>query len=176
MDFQRTRIDGVFHVKARPHRDDRGAFARLHCPAEFAAAGIPFAPVQTSLSGNPHPGTLRGMHYQPAPHAETKLVRAVRGRIFDVALDLRPTSASYRQWFAAELSADNLEALFIPEGVAHGFLTLEANTDVLYQIAPAFEPGHEAGVRWDDPAFAIRWPERPQLISPRDASYPDHRG
>jgi dTDP-4-dehydrorhamnose 3,5-epimerase len=176
MDFQRTRIDGVFQVKARPHRDDRGAFARLHCPVEFAAAGIPFEPVQTSLSGNPHPGTLRGMHYQPAPHAETKLVRAVRGRIFDVALDLRPASATYRQWVGAELSADNLEALFIPQGVAHGFLTLEADTDVLYQIAPAFEPGHEAGVRWDDPAFGIAWPERPRLISPRDASYPDHRG
>jgi dTDP-4-dehydrorhamnose 3,5-epimerase len=176
MDFQRTAVDGVFRVAAQPHRDERGAFARLHCPEEFAAAGIAFAPVQTSLSGNPHAGTLRGMHYQPAPHAETKLVRCVRGRVFDVAVDLRPDSSTYRKWVGLELSADNLLALFIPQGVAHGFLTLEADTDVLYQISPAYRPGHEAGVRWDDPAFGVAWPETPQLISPRDASYPDHRG
>jgi len=176
MEFQRTKLAGVYRVKATPHRDDRGAFARLHCPAEFAAAGLPFAPAQTSLSGNPHPLTLRGMHYQAAPHAESKLVRVTRGRAFDVALDLRPASPTYRQWVGEELSADNLMALYIPEGVAHGFLTLEADTDVLYQIAPAYRPGHEAGVRWDDPAFGIDWPELPQLISERDASYPDHRG
>jgi dTDP-4-dehydrorhamnose 3,5-epimerase len=175
MDFQRTAIDGVFRVKAQPHRDARGAFARLHCPEEFAAAGIPFAPVQTSLSGNPHPFTLRGMHYQSAPHAEAKLVRVARGRIFDVAVDLRPASPTYRGWVGEELSADNLMALYIPEGIAHGFLTLEADTDVLYQISPAYTSGHEAGVRWDDPAFGISWPARPQLISDRDASYPDHR-
>jgi len=176
MDFQRTAVDGVFRVAAQPHRDERGAFARLHCPDEFAAAGLPFSPVQTSLSGNPHSGTLRGLHYQAAPHAETKLVRCVRGRVFDVAVDLRPASPTYRKWVGLELSADNLLALFIPEGVAHGFLTLEADTDVLYQISPAYTPGHEAGVRWDDPAFGVAWPEPPQLISPRDASYPDHRG
>ena len=176
MDFQRTAVDGVFRVAAQPQRDERGAFARLHCPEEFAAAGIAFAPVQTSLSCNPHTGTLRGMHYQTAPHAETKLVRCVRGRVFDVAVDLRPASPSYRRWVGLELSADNLLALYIPEGVAHGFLTLEADTDVLYQISPAYAPGHEAGVRWDDPAFGVVWPEPPQLISPRDASYPDHRG
>jgi dTDP-4-dehydrorhamnose 3,5-epimerase len=114
------------------------------------------------------------MHYQPDPFAETKLVRTVRGRIFDVALDLRPNSATYRKWTAAELSADDGRALLIPEGVAHGFLTLEDDTDVLYQISPAFAPGHEAGVRWDDPAFAIAWPDAPQVISERDSGYPDH--
>jgi dTDP-4-dehydrorhamnose 3,5-epimerase len=176
MEFQRTKLAGVFRVKAAPHRDDRGIFARLHCPEEFAAAGVPFHPAQTSLSGNPHPLTLRGMHYQATPHAETKLVRVTRGRTFDVALDLRPESPTYRQWIAEELSADNLMALFIPQGVAHGFLTLEADTDVLYQIAPVYRPGHDAGVRWNDPAFGIAWPEPPQLISERDASYPDHRG
>jgi dTDP-4-dehydrorhamnose 3,5-epimerase len=175
MDFQRTAIDGVFRVKAQPHRDERGAFARLHCPEDFAAAGIPFAPVQTSLSGNPHPRTLRGLHYQPAPHGESKLVRVVRGRVFDVAVDLRPESPTHRKWIAAELSADNLLALYIPEGVAHGFLTLEAGTDVLYQIAPTFRPGYEAGVRWNDPAFGIDWPSGPELISDRDAGYPDYR-
>jgi dTDP-4-dehydrorhamnose 3,5-epimerase len=176
MRFQRTKIAGVFRVAAEPHKDERGAFARLHCPDEFAAAGIPFAPVQTSISCNPHVGTLRGMHYQAAPHAEAKLVRVTRGRMFDVALDLRPGSPTHGQWVAEELSADNLMALYIPEGVAHGFLTLEANTDVLYQISPGYRPGHEAGVRWNDPAFGVAWPEPPQVISQRDASYPDYRG
>jgi dTDP-4-dehydrorhamnose 3,5-epimerase len=173
MRFVGTAIPGVVVVDIQPHEDERGAFARLQCPDEFAAAGHPFTPVQTSLSRNPHPGTLRGMHYQSAPHAETKLVRVVRGRIFDVALDLRAASPTYRQWTSAELSAENGRALLIPEGVAHGFLTLEPDTDVLYQISPAFQPGHEAGVRWDDPAFAIAWPAAPALISPRDATYPD---
>jgi dTDP-4-dehydrorhamnose 3,5-epimerase len=173
--FSRTKLPGVFRVAAEPHRDARGAFARLHCPDEFAAAGIPFAPAQTSVSCNPHAFTLRGLHYQAAPHAETKLVRVTRGRVFDVAVDLRPESATHRQWIGEELSADNLMALFIPEGVAHGFLTLEADTDVLYQIAPAYTPGHDAGVRWNDPAFGIEWPAAPALISPRDAGYPDYR-
>ena len=174
MRFVATQIAGVVRVDADPRRDARGLFARLHCPEEFAAAGIPFEPAQTSLSRNPRMHTLRGLHYQPAPHGETKLVRVMSGRIFDVAVDLRPESATYRRWVAAELSADNLAALFIPEGVAHGFLTLEPDTDVVYQIAPAYRPGHEAGVRWDDPAFGIAWPTRPALISDRDAAYPDH--
>jgi len=176
MRFAETALAGVVLVDLEPHEDERGAFARLHCPEAFAAAGHPFAPVQTSLSRNPRAATLRGLHYQPAPHAEAKLVRAVRGRIFDVALDLRPDSPTYRQWASAELSADNARALLIPEGVAHGFLTLEPATDVLYQISPAFQPGHEAGVRWDDPAFAIAWPAKPALISARDSSYPDYQG
>lgn len=173
MRLEATAIGGVMRVRPEPRSDDRGLFARLQCPEEFAAGGVDFQPAQTSLSRNPRQGTLRGMHYQPAPHAETKLVRVTRGRIFDVALDLRPGSPTFRQWTAAELSAENLEGLLIPEGVAHGFITLEPDTDVLYQIAPAYRPGHEAGVRWDDPAFAIAWPARPTLISDRDASYPD---
>jgi dTDP-4-dehydrorhamnose 3,5-epimerase len=174
MRFSPSGIDGVVVVDIDARSDERGAFARLQCPDEFAAAGHPFSPAQTSLSRNPNAFTLRGMHYQPAPHAEVKLVRAVRGRIFDVAVDLRPASPTYRQWTASELSAENGRALLIGEGIAHGFLTLEPDTDVLYQIAPKFEPGHEAGVRWDDPAFAIAWPRVPALISPRDAAYPDH--
>jgi dTDP-4-dehydrorhamnose 3,5-epimerase len=176
MRFVPTDIAGVVVVEAEPHTDDRGGFARLHCPEEFAAASVPFEPAQTSISRNPTAGTLRGLHYQPAPHAETKLVRATRGCVFDVAVDLRPDSATYRRWTGTELSAANLRGLFIPEGVAHGFLTLEPDTDVLYQIAPAFRPGHEAGVRWDDPAFGIDWPDSPVLISERDASYPDYAG
>lgn len=176
MRFTPTEIPGVTVVDIEPLEDERGAFARLQCPEEFAAAGYPLAPAQTSLSRNPQVGTLRGMHYQRAPWAETKLVRAVRGRIFDVALDLRPDSPTRRRWTAVELSADNARALLIPQGVAHGFLTLETATDVLYQISPAFEPGHEAGVRWDDPAFAIAWPAPPRIISERDSRYPDHQG
>ena len=175
MRFSSTAIAGVMVIDIEPLEDERGAFARLQCPEEFAAAGHPLAPVQTSLSRNPSAGTLRGLHYQTEPHAEVKLVRAVRGRMFDVALDLRRDSASFRQWISADLSADNARALLIPEGVAHGFLTLEPDTDVLYQISPAFQPGHEAGVRWNDPAFAVAWPRAPALISPRDAAYPDHR-
>ena len=173
--FHETRIPGVLVVEATPHVDDRGAFARLHCPEEFAKAGAPFEPAQTSLSRNPTRGTLRGLHYQAAPHAETKLVRVTRGRVYDVALDLRASSPTFGRWTAAELSAENLRALFIPEGVAHGFLTLEPDTDVLYQIAPAYSPGREAGVRWDDPAFGIAWPRPPAVISDRDAGYPDYR-
>jgi dTDP-4-dehydrorhamnose 3,5-epimerase len=176
MRFSETEIDGVVLVDIEAHSDERGSFARLHCPNEFSAAGYPFIGVQTSISRNARTGTLRGLHYQPAPHAETKLVRAVRGRIFDVAVDLRPDSPTHRAWTAAELSAENARALLIPEGVAHGFLTLEPDTDVLYQISPMFEPGHEAGVRWDDPAFGIDWPARPQVISARDAGYPDYTG
>jgi dTDP-4-dehydrorhamnose 3,5-epimerase len=174
MRFTPTEIPGVLIVDIEPHEDARGAFARLHCPDEFAAAGHPFTPVQTSLSRNPHAGTLRGLHYQAAPHAEAKLVRAVRGQIFDVAVDLRRGSPTEGRWTSAELSADNARALLIPDGVAHGFLTLEPDTDVLYQISPAFQPGHDAGVRWDDPAFGIAWPGAPALISPRDAAYPDY--
>lgn len=172
MHFAPTEIAGVVRVEAQPHSDERGLFARLHCPEEFTAAGIPFGPVQTSLSRNPHIHTLRGMHYQPAPYGESKLVRVTRGRAFDVAVDLRPTSPTYRRWTAVELSAENFIGLFIPEGVAHGFLTLEPDTDVLYQIAPAYRPGHAAGVRWDDPAFGIEWPAAPALMSPADAAYP----
>jgi dTDP-4-dehydrorhamnose 3,5-epimerase len=174
MRFSETTIPGVVIVDIEPHADERGLFARLQCPDEFAAAGHPFAPAQTSLSRNPQRHTLRGLHHQPPPRAETKLVRVVRGRIFDVAVDLRRGSSTYLRWTAAELSAETARALLIPEGVAHGFLTLEPDTDVLYQISPRFEPGHEAGARWDDPAFAIAWPAAPRLISERDAGYPDH--
>jgi len=174
MRFTATAIAGVVVVDIEPRTDERGSFARLHCPEAFAAAGNPFAPVQTSLSRNPTAGTLRGLHFQPPPHAEVKLVRCVRGRIFDVAVDLRPDSPTHRQWTAAELSAETARALLVPEGVAHGFLTLEPDSDVIYQISPAYQPGHEAGVRWDDPAFGIVWPSAPALISPRDAGYPDY--
>lgn len=173
MRFTPTSIRGVVIADWDAAVDERGAFARLHCPEEFTAGGHPFAPAQTSLSRNDRAGTLRGMHYQAAPRAEAKLVRVTRGRIFDVAIDLRPGSPTFRQWTGTELSAANGRALLIGEGMAHGFVTLEDDTDVLYQISRAFEPGYGLGVRWDDPAFAIQWPVKPTVISERDASYPD---
>ncbi|WP_312163894.1 dTDP-4-dehydrorhamnose 3,5-epimerase [Phenylobacterium sp.] len=174
MRFAATEIDGVVIVDLDLMSDARGAFARLHCPQEFAAAGHPFVPQQTSLSRNARAGTLRGMHYEAAPHEEAKLVRVVRGRIFDVAVDLRPDSPTYRRWTGTELSADNGRALLIGKGMAHGFITLEDDTDVLYQIDRIFEPGHGRGVRWNDPAFGIAWPGSPLVISERDAGYADH--
>ncbi len=174
MRFAPTDIAGVVVVELDPATDARGFFARAHCPEEFAAAGFPFTPVQTSLSRNHRAGTLRGLHYQPPPWAEAKLVRAVRGRAFDVAVDLRTESPTHRRWTAAELSAETGRALLIPAGVAHGFLTLEDDTDILYQIDRAFAPGHERGLRWNDPAFSVDWPRPPTVISDRDAAYPDY--
>ena len=174
MRFAPTDIAGVVVVELEPASDARGFFARAHCPEEFAAAGFPFTPVQTSLSRNHRAGTLRGLHYQPPPWAEAKLVRAVRGRAFDVAVDLRTESPTHRRWTAAELSAETGRALLIPAGVAHGFLTLEDDTDILYQIDRAFASGHERGLRWNDPAFGVDWPRPTTVISDRDAAYPDY--
>ena len=176
MRFTATQIEGVVIVDLDVIADERGSFSRLHCPEEFAAAGHPFTPLQTSLSRNAKAHTLRGMHYEAAPHAEAKLVRTTRGAIFDVAVDLRADSPTYLQWTGTELSAANGRALLIGKGMAHGFITLEDDTDVLYQIDRMFEPGHGRGVRWDDPAFAIEWPGPPLVISERDASYPDYGG
>ena len=174
MIFTETAVAGVVVVEPEPASDARGFFARLHCPEDFARAGHAFVPAQTSLSHNARAGTLRGLHYQAAPHAETKLVRITRGRAFDVVVDLRPDSPTHRGWTGVELDAANTRAVLIPEGVAHGFLTLEDDTDVLYQIAPAYTPGHDRGVRWNDPAFAVAWPFAPLVISDRDAAYPDY--
>lgn len=174
MRFSRTHIAGVVVVDIEPVQDDRGYFARLHCPDEFAEAGYPFSPVQTSLSRNHASHTLRGLHYQTGSDGESKLVRVVRGRAFDVAVDLRPDSGTHRKWTTVELSAENGRAILLPPGVAHGFLTLEQDTDVLYQIDQAYRPGREHGARWDDAAFNITWPAQPAVISARDRAYPDY--
>ncbi len=176
MIFGETKIAGVFLLDIEPASDERGFFARFQCPDEFARHGVNFVPAQTSLSRNIAAATLRGMHFQAAPLAEVKLVRVVRGSAFDVAVDLRPDSPTFRRWAGYELSAENGRAVFIPEGIAHGFLTLEPDTDVLYQIAPTYTPGHDRGVRWNDLAFGIEWPRRPEVISARDAAYPDFDG
>ncbi|MFM8819561.1 MAG: dTDP-4-dehydrorhamnose 3,5-epimerase family protein [Phenylobacterium sp.] len=172
MRFTPTPIAGVVVVDMEPATDERGAFTRLFCPRAFAAAGHPFSPAQTSLSRSTAAFTLRGMHFQPAPFDEGKLVRVTRGRIFDVVVDLRPQSPTFRRWTGVELDADGGRALLIGRGLAHGFLTLEPDTDVHYAIDRYFEPGKGEGVRWNDPAFGIDWPAEPRVMSERDASYP----
>lgn len=174
MIFRRTRLADLVEVHPRRHEDARGAFARLVCEREFAAAGLHHRFVQTSASYNRARHTLRGMHYQAGEHAEIKLVRCTRGRIYDVAVDLRPTSPSYRGWLGRELSPEEGVGLYIPAGFAHGFLTLEPDSEVLYQMGSFYEPGHGRGLRWNDPGVDVEWPAEPAVIAPRDASYPDH--
>ncbi|WP_319773484.1 dTDP-4-dehydrorhamnose 3,5-epimerase [Breoghania sp.] len=174
MRFCKTEIPDVFVVEATPHEDARGAFARLYCPNEFAEAGIAFAPQQVNLSTNVRKHTLRGMHFQPAPYAEAKLVRAVAGRAFDVVVDLRPESPTCGRWIGVELCAKAMNAVFVPQGCAHGFLTLEDDTALLYQMGRIYAPGHGAGYRWDDPAFGIEWPAAPVVISEQDCQWPPY--
>ncbi len=172
MKFERTELPDVVRVVPEPIADARGFFARLFCPNEFAEAGCAFAPAQMSLSHNPAVHTLRGLHFQSPPFAEAKLIRAVRGSVYDVVADLRPESPAYRRWTAAILSAENGEALLVPRGCAHGFLTLEDSTDVLYQIDRLYTPGHARGVRYDDPALGVTWPAAPRVIGPADLAWP----
>lgn len=174
MRFIPQKIAGVFVIEAEPSRDERGSFARIFCAQEFADAGITFTTMQVNLSANAKRHTLRGMHYQDPPHAEAKLVRAAHGRAFDVVVDLRQDSPTHRQWISVELDARAMNGVFVPEGCAHGFLTLEDNTDMLYQMGSLYVPGHERGVRWNDPSFAIAWPATPAVMAPRDRDYPDY--
>ncbi len=173
MKFRDTDLAGVRLVELEPHTDARGLFARSYCAEEFAAAGIELSVVQTNLSRNTRRGTLRGLHYQAEPAPEPKLVRCTAGRVFDVAVDLRPTSPSFCRWTAVELDAKSHNGLYIPAGCAHGFLTLSENTEVTYLMGAAYVPELARGVRWNDPAFAITWPFEPVLMSEKDASYPD---
>jgi dTDP-4-dehydrorhamnose 3,5-epimerase len=166
-------IPGAFLVEIEPAADDRGFFARTFCARDFAAAGLDGRMAQTSLSFNPVRGTLRGMHYQAEPHGEAKLVRCVRGAIYDLLIDLRPESHIFRQHLAIELSAEARNAVYLPPGVAHGFLTLTDDCEVHYAMSEFYEPTASRGVRWNDPAFGIVLPEPVRLISERDAGYPD---
>lgn len=168
-----TDVDGAFVVETEAVVDERGFFARIFCAKEFAEHGLDPRLVQCSISYSEQRGTLRGMHYQRAPHAEAKLVRCTMGRIYDVVLDLRSQSPSYKRWFGVELSADNRRAVHIPDGVAHGFLTLSDACEVFYQMSEFFHPECAGGVRWNDSAFGIVWPEPVLLISARDQCYPD---
>jgi len=167
-------VSGAARVRIQRHEDERGFFARTVCVEEFRAHGLTAAFVQSSISWNRRRGTLRGLHFQWPPSREAKLVRCLRGAIFDVLLDLRPAAVSYLGHCALELNADGRDAVYIPAGVAHGFQTLTDDAEVLYQMSDLHAPELAAGVRWNDPAFAIHWPlQPPAVIAPRDAGYPD---
>jgi dTDP-4-dehydrorhamnose 3,5-epimerase len=173
MQFTATLLDGLVVVDIDPKTDDRGLFARTYCQREFADHGLPTNFVQCNTSFSDRRGTLRGMHLQSEPYAEGKLVRCTRGAIYDVAIDMRRNSPAFGRWLGKELSADNRQALYIPPGFAHGFVTLCDLTEVFYQMTAFYAPEAGIGVRWNDPAFAIQWPIEKPLLSPRDAAYPD---
>jgi len=171
MIFDETKLPGAFEIRLEPRSDERGFFARTWCQREFEAHGLKARLVQCSLSFNARKGTLRGMHYQATPCAETKLVRCTKGAIYDVVLDLRPQSTTFKKWIAVILTAENRNAVYVPEGLAHGFLTLEDETEVLYQMSEFYNAESARGVRWDDPAFQITWPQKVQAISQTDRTY-----
>jgi len=173
MKFEPLAIDGAFSVDMEAHVDERGFFARSWSAEAFAAQGLEAAVAESSISFNRLAWTLRGLHYQLDPHAETKLVRCTRGSAFDVVVDLRPSSRTFKRFAAVTISADNWRAVYVPEGCAHGFETLEPNTEILYQISRAYAPDSARGVRWNDPAFRIPWPAPPSCISERDRDYSD---
>ncbi|HMI50456.1 MAG TPA: dTDP-4-dehydrorhamnose 3,5-epimerase [Candidatus Saccharimonadales bacterium] len=173
MQFKQTNLSGAYLIELERHSDERGFFARTFCRNELSALSLETTVEQCSTSFNSRRGTLRGMHFQTEPHEEVKLVRCTRGSIFDVIIDLRPDSPTVGQHFAATLSPDNGQQLYIPRGFAHGFLTLEDNTEVFYQISNAYAPQAGRGVRWNDPAFSIPWPAEVLVISERDRAYPD---
>ena len=173
MNFNETDLKGAFLVDLAPHYDERGFFARSWCQREFVDHGLNPALVQCNISYNKLKGTMRGMHLQAPPFAEAKLVRCTRGSIYDVIVDLRVGSPTYLKWLGVELSTENRRALYIPEGFAHGFLTLEDDTEIFYQMSEFYSSESSRGYRWNDPAFAIRWPIPVSVISDKDASAPD---
>jgi dTDP-4-dehydrorhamnose 3,5-epimerase len=170
--FFETEITGVFDILIEPHQDERGFFTRVYCPDEFAAAGIVFTSTQINLSRNRKALTLRGMHWQELPYAEAKFVRVISGVAYDVVVDLRIDSPTFQRWIARKLTAEAANGLYIPEGCAHGFLTLVPDTDILYQMSRPFVSGHAKGFRWDDPTIGIKWPARPQILAASDMGWP----
>ncbi|WP_341910071.1 dTDP-4-dehydrorhamnose 3,5-epimerase family protein [Ferrovibrio terrae] len=176
MQIAATGFDGLFTVETAPSRDERGYFHRLYDVDAFAAAGILFTPRQSGISHNAKRGTLRGLHFQAAPASQAKLVRCLSGSIFDVVVDIRAGSATRGKWFGLELTAETPRALFVPDGFAHGFITLSDDADVLYELSDGERPGCAAGLRWNDPAIGIDWPFAPLVINPRDDGWPDWKG
>lgn len=176
MIFRPAAIPGVVVMDLEPQQDSRGSFARFLCKDEFASHRLPTEFVQGSISRSAARGTLRGMHLQLGPTPEEKLVRCTRGRVYDVILDLRKTSKSYKRWIAVELDEGSGRAVFIPSGCAHGFLTLEPDSELLYLMTVRYDPEHQHGVRWNDPSFAIDWPFEPAVIGERDCGFPDYAG
>jgi dTDP-4-dehydrorhamnose 3,5-epimerase len=174
MRFTPTLLDGACIVDIEPVEDERGMFARSWCPEQFSRQGLDPRIAACNISFNRAAGTLRGLHYQAPPHEEAKLVRCTAGAIFDVIVDIRPASSTFRKWFGIELTAQNRTSLYVPAGFAHGFQTLEDSSEVFYIMSTPYVHDAARGVRWDDPAFAIEWPPADQrVISPRDLSFDD---
>ncbi|WP_375456063.1 dTDP-4-dehydrorhamnose 3,5-epimerase family protein [uncultured Methylobacterium sp.] len=176
MRFEPLPLPGAFRIVPEPQADARGFFARTACEDTFAARGLVAGFRQSSVSFNLRRGTVRGLHFTAAPHAETKLVRCTRGAILDAIVDLRPGSPTYKHWVGCELTAANHAALYVPAGFAHGFQTLADETEVLYMIDKPYVADAARGVRWDDPAFALTWPEPVTVIAERDRAFPDWTG
>lgn len=177
MHFTKTNIPGATLVDLQKFEDDRGFFARGWCAREFADQGLPAQAVQMNISYNRHCHTMRGFHYQAAPYGEDKLIRCMRGKFFDVLIDLRPESPTYKQHLTVELSAENHRSLLIPKGCANAFLTMEDETEATYLVSQYYTPEAERGVRWNDPAFAIEWPiSDPAVISDKDRNWPNYTG
>jgi dTDP-4-dehydrorhamnose 3,5-epimerase len=172
--FCETPLSGAWVIEMEPIRDERGFFARSWCRREWRERGLNPDLVQCNITWNRHKGTLRGMHWQQEPYAEAKLVRCTRGALYDVILDLRPASPTWKQWFAIELSALNRTMLYVPEGFAHGLQTLQDDSEVFYQMSEEYHPACARGVRWNDPAFGIQWPAAKRIIAARDAAFPDY--
>jgi dTDP-4-dehydrorhamnose 3,5-epimerase len=175
MIFTSTPLAAAFVIEPEPAADTRGLFARTWCQRELAAQGLETRLAQCSTSFNKRKGTLRGMHYQLPPFAETKIVRCTRGSVYDVIIDLRPESPTFTRHFAVTLTADDRKAVYVPTGFAHGFQTLEDNTEILYLISEFYSPEHSRGVRWNDPAFGIQWPPDERTMSEHDRCYSDFR-
>ena len=173
MKFHETPIAGAWRIELTRFGDERGFFARGFCRELFEAKGVTASIAQANLSRSQKIGTLRGLHFQLDEHAETKIVRCTHGRVWDCLVDLREDSPTFRQWYGADLSRESGDALVVPEGCAHGFITLEEDSDVFYMVTSAYSPEYESGVRWNDPAFGIQWPIEPMVISDRDRAWPD---
>ncbi len=173
MKFIETPLAGAYTIELEKHGDDRGFFARAFCQEEFAELGLSCEIVQVNNSLAERKGTLRGMHYQLAPKAETKMVRCIRGSLFDVIIDLREGSETFGKYHGVELSAENRTMFYVPKGFAHGFITLEDNTEAFYFVDEYYAPDCERGIRWDDPRFGIAWPLKPEVLSEKDTSHPD---
>lgn len=172
MIFAETKISGAYLIDIKRITDDRGFFGRAFCRREMKEFGLNDIIAQTNLSSNPKKGTLRGLHYQGPPGEESKLVRCTRGSLFDVVVDVREDSPTYCKWFGAVLTADSFQMMYVPEGCAHGFLTLEDNTDIMYEVSQFYTPDAEKGILWNDPFFAIEWPIIPAVISEKDKNQP----
>jgi len=174
MIFEETKLKGAYIIQPERISDTRGYFARAWCSKEFETHGLNTSPVQSNISFNIKEGTVRGMHFQISPYAETKLVRCTRGAIWDVIIDIRPDSTTYTQWIGVELTMDNHTMLYVPEGFAHGYQTLTDNSEVFYQVSQFHAPEFERGIRWDDPSFDIKWPlSGERIISEKDRKWPD---